>query len=140
MKKNLNIKLKPIPKSKPFGKLLFDRPHCLHSHEIETIDLLRRFGDDVTHITPSQKPGTRTPDIKWRGERWEIKSVSGNSRANIVHALQSAKSQSPNIVICISKTKRGPDSILRDVGHYFYGSKSVKQVLVIIKDRYCIFS
>jgi hypothetical protein len=132
--------LKNIPEGKPVGKLTFDKPHFLHSHEIETIDIIRRFGDDIEHISPSQKPNTKTPDIKWRGEEWEIKTISGKSRANIVHALASAKKQSSNIIICVNKTKRSPDAICREISHYFYGSKSIKKILAIIGQQYCIFT
>jgi hypothetical protein len=131
--------LQDIPEHKPPGKLTVGNPHFLHPHEIETINRIRRFGDDVEQITPSQKPNAKTPDIKWRGEHWEIKTISGKSRANIVHALASAKKQSPNIVICVNKTKRSPDAICREISYYFYGSKSIKKIVVIIGQKYCTF-
>jgi hypothetical protein len=138
MSKSLEYKLRPIPTSKPIGKFTFNEPLVLKPHEFSTIEKLRRFGDDIKRIAESNKQGENRPDIKWRKQEWEIKTISGNSRANIVHALQSAKSQSPNVVVDIVKTKRQSDAILRDIDHYFGGSKIIRKVFVIIKDKYCV--
>jgi len=137
MSKVQKSKLCGLPSNKALGALVFDKPHFLHSHEIETTEMIRRFGDEVMHISPSGRPGAKTADIRWRNELWEIKTIAGNSRSNIHHALQAAKTQSPNIIVCIPKTKRSNDVVLRDVTSYMSRSKSIKKVLVIIGQCYC---
>jgi hypothetical protein len=131
--------MKSVPVAGLLGKLSFDRAHSLHSHEIEVIDIIRRFGDNVQHIKPVHIPGVKTPDIKWRKEYWEIKTISGSSRENVEHALSAAKKQSQNIIIYVPKTKRHPRTICREVSRYFYGSKSIRKIIVIIGKNYCRF-
>jgi len=132
--------LKDVPTSKPLGRLSFDKPHSLHSHEVETIEKMRCFGDSVKCIAPNHKSNSKTPDIEWRNEYWEIKTIAGRSKGNIEHALAAAKKQSRNVIICVPKTKRNPETICHEVSQYFYGSKSIQKVLVIIGHKYCAIS
>lgn len=130
--------MRPIPVSKKSGEFTFDEPLALRKHEFETLEKLRRFGDAIHRIAESNIEGEKRPDIKWRGEKWEVKTIAGSSRNNIFHAMQSAKGQCKNVVVDVPRTKRQPDAILRDVMAYLGRSRVIKKVFVMIGQSYCI--
>jgi hypothetical protein len=133
-----NTETETLPKTTNRGQLLLDRPHALESQEVEMMAILSDFGDDVKHLIASNNPFAKTPDFIWRNEFWELKSINGNSRNNITHAVQAAQTQSSSIILHIAKTKRDENSILRDVVNSFHRYRKVKQIVVIIGQKYCM--
>jgi hypothetical protein len=140
MSKSQKYKLEHIPTNMRLGELIVEGRLMLRPHECATIGKLRQFGDNIKRISESNIPGQKRPDVHWRHTQWEIKTISGNTRSNIVHALQTAKTQSPHIIVDIARTKRQTNAILRDIYYYFSGSKSIKCIFVMIKNEYCVFT
>lgn len=66
------------------------------------IILAEHFGCNVKFLRPELD---KTPDIEARGVRWEIKSPTGDSKKTIENNLRTARKQSKNIVIDLSRCK-----------------------------------
>lgn len=76
-----------------------DRPR---DHEMSVaIILADYFNADVTFLRPGRQ---KTPDLSISGVHWEIKSPLGNGKKTIENNLRSARKQSVNIIIDLSRT------------------------------------
>jgi hypothetical protein len=72
-------------------------------HELSAALILAyHFKSDVTFLRPQTD---KTPDIDVKGTKWEIKSPRGNSKKTIENNLRTARKQSENIVIDLSRSK-----------------------------------
>ena len=112
----------------------------LRAHELETIERLLCFGRDIVCKRELNLPYSKSPDIVWRDEQWEIKYAHGDSAHNIANALRKAKKQSQSIVIDISGARREIENAIPQVKERMYNSKRIKKVLVLSKNRYCLIS
>jgi len=128
----------PIPKKKRIGLLKIQAGRILHAHEMTTITKLLQFGDDIFCQTESHNPGTKTADIVWKNEFWEIKYVNGNSRETIVRRLKKAKKQSKRIIIDISGSKISAQRAFGKIKDYFRKNKEIIKIFIISKEGYCI--
>jgi len=78
------------------------RPRPTEDEQKVAKNLAEYFKSNVEFV----KRGTSTtPDIKIGNIYWEIKSPRGNGKFTISDNIRSAKHQSPNIVINLSRTK-----------------------------------
>lgn len=77
-----------------------------HAAEIETAHWLRdTFGGDVQLIPESSTSGVKTPDIRWRGQNWEVKDISTVNAADtaVRKALSQLNGSGGVILRCTSK-------------------------------------
>lgn len=107
------------------------KPRPTEDEQSVAIILAKYFKSNVEFV---KRGSSTTPDIKIGNIYWEIKSPRGNSKYTIMNNIHSAKHQSVNIVINLSRTKitsrqavsRAKET-LRDSPH------GVKRLLIITK-------
>lgn len=72
-------------------------------HELSAALILAyHFKSDVIFLRPQTD---KTPDIDVIGTKWEIKSPRGDSKKTIENNLRTARKQSENIVIDLSRSR-----------------------------------
>ncbi len=72
-------------------------------HELSAALILAyHFKSDVIFLRPERK---KTPDIAINGKEWEIKSPRGSAKKTIENNLRTARKQSRNIVIDLTRSK-----------------------------------
>lgn len=65
---------------------------------------------------------------------WELKSLEGNGKRTVQHALHKAARQSKNVVIDARDTKMNIRRVRSQVQHHFKYIPKIKQLLLIEKD------
>jgi hypothetical protein len=107
----------------------------LHTHENATVVFLTEQGYDIELIPPVQQKGIRTPDIKARDLKWEIKCPTGKSANTIKRAFKVALRQSKNIIFDLRNSKM-PDKVnIAKLGKEFSDIRSVENLIIITKSR-----
>ena len=132
------FRLRDIPVADKAGKIFGTATRSADEKECATI--LAKFGYDVFFKNESKIFGVHTADILWEsdGNSWEIKTIYGNRYVTIKHALDSAKKQSPHIILYAEKTKRSVCQVAKDCIKYCYAmpTKVIIEVLLITKKQY----
>lgn len=85
------------------GHIIVPKNALVQPHELDVATILSSAGDDVEFI-PVVSNRT-TPDIKYRGLEWEIKSPIGSSSRTIENNMRSALKQSNNLIIDLQRIK-----------------------------------
>ena len=140
--RNHPFKIKQIPTKRKPGRISQDIPHKREDHEKTTVARLARFGYDIQLIKPSGVPHSHTPDCRWRGEFWEIKSPVKNSSQTIISAAKEGASQSKNLIIDVSRTNRDIRQVASDLTSYMkkHRRTKIRKVFIVDKTRYCEIS
>lgn len=87
-----------------------------YSHELKAATILANgLHSDVSIIKAEQ---FRTPDFLINGVAWELKSPVGNSSRTIDNCLRSARGQSRNIVVDLSRTRMDRNRAISRINHY----------------------
>ena len=75
-------------------------------HEKEVAELLTKtFGGTIYMIPRINYPkGIKTPDYIWNNERWDLKTIHGNSKNSLYDSIKNSKEQSNNFIIDITKS------------------------------------
>ena len=107
----------------------------LETHENATVVFMTEQGYDVELISPAQRKGVRTPDIRMDGLEWEMKTPKSDGKYTIEHAFRSALKQSPNIIFDIRRSKMPQKKCIAEIERRFNDFKKVKQVLIITKSK-----
>lgn len=94
------------------GKVIIQEGALIQPHELKVGELLARTGSDVTFLAVGVE---KSPDIMFRGKKWEIKSPKGSKRRTIENNIRVALKQSSSIILDLSRIKVEEDSCLRYV-------------------------
>lgn len=103
-------------------------------HEMLVAILLAEyFKRDVIFLRPGV---LGTPDLNIDGVLWEIKSPLGNSKKTIENNLRSARKQSSNIVIDLSRTSMNYYKAVSGIKAYLNtNNHDIKQLKVVTKSK-----
>lgn len=89
------------------------------------------FKTDVIFLRPSH---LKNPDLKIKGQIWELKSPVGNSKNTIHNIIKTARKQSPNIIIDLRRCKLNERNALARVRETFKRRKrKIGKYLIIDK-------
>ena len=100
-------------------------------HELKVGELLARSsGFDVTFLAVGIG---KSPDILFRGKKWEIKSPKGSKSRTIENNVRNALKQSNNVIIDLGRIQRSDELCLRDINKQIFHRKSLRNVLVVTK-------
>jgi hypothetical protein len=107
------------------------KPRPAEDEQKVAIILAEYFKSNIEFV---KRGSSTTPDIRVGNIYWEIKSPRGNGKYTISDNIRSAKHQSPNIVINLSRTKmtaRQAESRIRDFLNN--SSTGIKRLILITK-------
>lgn len=103
-------------------------------HELSAaIILAYHFKTNIIFLRPETK---KTPDIEVDGIRWEIKSPKGDSKKTIENNLRSARKQSRNIIIDLTRSKmHNGQAVARARFYIKTNAHTIKRLKIITKAR-----
>lgn len=112
-------------------RIICPRKRLIHDHEMMAAIVLITKGD----VRFLEEASYRTPDIYYLGEKWEIKSPTGNSSRTIENNIRNALRQSDNIIIDLRRMHVNENKCLKEVERQvnLFG-KRVRKMLVIVND------
>ena len=117
-------------------KLIFEsrQTQQLRHHEIKAIlILLEYFDTDITCINPGIG---KTPDLKIKGENWELKSPQGDGANTIENILKKAVKQSNNIILDFSRIKMNGHQAISRTKYYLQNNRhGIKKLIIITKSH-----
>jgi hypothetical protein len=92
------------------------------------------FKSEVIFLRPEVY---KTPDLKVKGTKWELKSPLGNGKKTIENNMRAARKQSKHLVLDFSRMKLHQAKAISNINYYLKnsGSNQFKRVVVITKDR-----
>lgn len=120
------------PVKKKIGHITVPKTALVQPHEFNVATILSWTGEDVEFIPTSH---THTPDIRFRGLEWEIKSPIGKSSRTIENNMRLALKQSSNIIIDLSRMKLPEEKCLHEVERQNSLIRGKHRVLVITKAK-----
>ncbi len=87
--------------------------------------LSKTFNENV-YLNPrvNYPEGIKTSDYIFKGERWDLKSIIGNSTQVFYHAIYKNKEQSSNFIFDITKSKINMKSAL-ELANVLYGRSDI---------------
>ena len=92
------------------GKVIIQYGSLVYPHEKRVAFLLVKTGHDVTFLPVGID---KSPDILYRGKKWEIKSPTGSKRRTLENNLRAALRQSSNIIIDLARIHIPEETCLR---------------------------
>jgi hypothetical protein len=93
--------------------------------------LAAHFKTDVVFLRPENQ---KTPDLDINDVHWEIKSPTGDGKKTMENNLRSARKQSQNIVISLSRSKMHHRQAISRINFYLRTeSHRIKSLKVITK-------
>lgn len=103
-------------------------------HELSAALILAyHFKTDVIFLRPDKK---KTPDIEVDGKKWEIKSPKGNAKKTIENNLRTARKQSENIVLDLTRSKmHNAQAVARAQFYIRTEAHTIKRLKIITKHR-----
>ncbi|MEI7918267.1 MAG: hypothetical protein WCH58_02690 [Candidatus Saccharibacteria bacterium] len=105
------------------------------NHEIKAAMIVanKYFKSDVIFL---RQETYSTPDISVDGKKWEIKSPLGNGKKTIDNNLRSARKQSVNIILDLTRIKLHQTRAIARLKYYLkLGPHGFKKVIVISKTK-----
>ena len=99
--------------------------------------LVNKFHDDVGYV-PRVRPNDNdgkfisTPDIHFKNEYWELKTIEGSSSETIINRIKRGVNQSNQFVINISNKSELTDTMIDDQINYIYRNKRYSYVDKVI--------
>lgn len=99
--------------------------------------LTATFGGEIKMLPRINNPkGIETPDYIWNGDYWDLKSMSEKAVSEIRavdNVIKSAKDQTTNIILDITKTKLSNENIIEQVQKIFStsGREWVDRIMII---------
>lgn len=100
------------------------------------ITLAEYFKSNIEFV---KRGSSTTPDIKVGTIYWEIKSPKGNGKYTISDNIRSAKHQSSNIVINLSRTKMTAKQAESRIRNFLKNSSTgVKRLILVTKSNQVI--
>ncbi len=114
------------------GSITVPRGRLVQSQEMVVATILSWTGDDVQFLSEN---GKVTPDIRYKGMLWEIKSLRGTSKHTVENNIRLALLQSPNIVIDLQLTKMMDEKCLGYIKQQICLRRRIKHLIVITKKQ-----
>jgi hypothetical protein len=103
------------------------------SYEFEAaIIIAGHFKSDVIFIRPEN---FKTPDFDVNGIKWELKSPMGGSVRTIENNMRSARKQSLNLIVDLSRIKLHQQQALSRIKFFLSKPNQYRKVLVITKSK-----
>lgn len=112
------------------GKVIIQSNSLIQDHELKVGHILAQAGHDVVFLPVTTG---KSPDIKYRGKIWEIKSPKGSKRRTIENNIRNALKQSQNVIVDLSRTQRADSVCIRDTQTQIEHRPALKSVIVIDK-------
>ena len=83
----------------------------------------------------SDNANSKSPDflVKRLNQRWELKTIRGNSANTIHHAFERSNGQSENLIIYLGKTKMHAKSAISRIKRELKNGANKKRILVVTK-------
>lgn len=104
----------------------------MQPHEFNVATILSWTGEDVEFIPAGYM---HTPDIRFRGLEWEIKSPYGSSSRTIENNMRLALKQSSNIIIDLSRMDIPEDKCMREIKRQNSLIRGKHRIIVITKTQ-----
>ena len=120
-------------KKDKIGHITVPKSALVQSHEFSVATILSWAGDDVEFIPATNNRAT--PDIRYRGLEWEIKSPIGGSSRTLENNMRLALKQSKNIIIDLQRIKLPDEKCLGVVKRRAEKLGKKYRVMVITKDK-----
>ena len=114
------------------GHITVPKNALVQPHEFNVATILSWTGDDVEFIPTGH---VHTPDIRYQGFLWEIKSPQGSSSRTIENNMRLALKQSSNIIVDLSRMKLPESKCLHEVKRQNGLIRGKHRVLVITKKQ-----
>lgn len=114
------------------GSITVPRGRLVQSQEMVVATILSWTGDDVQFLSEN---GKVTPDIRYQGMLWEIKSLRGTSKHTVENNIRLALLQSSNIVIDLQLTKMMDEKCLGYIKQQVCLRRQIKHLIVITKKQ-----
>ena len=121
-------------------KYIVDGKHVVldySENEKMVAEILRKeFGGEIFIVPKVLSPnGVKTPDYIFRGERYDLKELSGTSKNLIYNRLHKQKKQSHNFILDFTNCALNQEEIIEQI-RYIYRSKNTEFVncIIIIKN------
>ena len=119
MKKQYNVIVKTLPQDSPYD---FEMSAALL--------VANYFKTDIIFLRPYS---LRSPDLKIRGEIWELKSPVGSSKNTIFNNIKTARKQSTNIIIDLRRCKLHRNKALANISHAYKKRRRKKGTYLVIE-------
>ena len=96
--------------------------------------MANHFNSDIEFIPTSD---IYSPDVivKRLHQRWEIKTIRGNSKNTIEHAMHRAKLQSENLAISLYRSKMAPKVAIGRIKRELKLPNPFKRVILVTKNQ-----
>jgi contact-dependent growth inhibition (CDI) system CdiA-like toxin len=103
------------------------------SHEFLAAKVLaKHFKSDVAFIRPANY---KTPDFTINNVKWELKSPMGSSARTIENNMRTARKQSKNLIIDLSRIKIHQKRAISRIDFFLSKPNQFGRVLVITKTK-----
>ena len=116
---------------KEVGKISIPNGAMVEPHEYKIATILSWTGNDVEFIEVGTTP---TPDIKFMGLEWEMKSPKGKSSRTVENNVREALRQSNNIIIDLSRIKLPENKGIREAERLAKLLGKKRKIMVITKN------
>lgn len=124
------------PQRMKTGKVIIQYGALVYPHEKRVAFLLAKTGHDVTFLPVGVD---KSPDILFRGRKWEIKSPTGSKRRTLENNIRTALKQSSNVIIDLSRIKVPEDTCLRYIEDRKRRLGKKSSFMVITKDKTILY-
>lgn len=113
------------------------------SHEKEIAEWLENTFGGSLRMNPriNHPEGIKTSDYMFRKESWDLKTIKGDSKQVLYHAIYKKKSQSNNFIFDITNSKLSIDDVIPQIEKIYKrpDTKFVKRMIVKKNQKYKVF-
>ncbi|MBQ6605531.1 hypothetical protein IJH66_00940 [Candidatus Saccharibacteria bacterium] len=104
--------------------------------EITCGSLLSEYFRSNIEFLPSSS-NSKSPDflIEHLNQRWELKTIYGNTKNTIHHAFERSNGQSENLIISLKRTKMRPKSAIAAIKRELKISNKKRIILISKEDK-----
>lgn len=98
--------------------------------------LENKFGGEMYMLPRINKPdGIKTADYLWRGEYWDLKTISTNGKNVIDNRLNGRKNQATNMILDISKNSLSDAEVDKQIEKiYLSPTRDWIEKIILIRD------
>ena len=105
-------------------------------NEIQIAQIIaEHYNARVEFLRPIDDYKRKTPDIKFNGKLWEMKSPMGKSRNTIGRQMKRAMKQSKNIVVDGGRSPLTDDVIIGELRKQCIERRSIRKLIFITKSK-----
>ena len=114
------------------GHITVPKDALVQPHELNVATILSWTGDNVEFIPSSH---IHTPDIKFKGLLWEIKSPIGSSSRTLENNMRLALKQSNNIIMDLSRIKLPEDKCIGVIKRRAKKLGQIRRIIIVTKTK-----